>query len=131
MKTYYALIIGILVSAFYSFMASADDRTMRVSVYGFYSFGNAFSPSTSVTATIAVSAGTSTNENPSVISFYVEYSDDLRNWTPLHSALDLTDTNRETTVMSTMTYDLPVLFFDPKAGMSSHRFYRSVEVSSP
>jgi hypothetical protein len=102
---------------------------MHLSFYGFLTNGSAFSPPVSVTAEVSVSAGSSTNQNPSSISFYVEYSDDLKQWTPLHSALNLSDTNTDTTVYSTMTYGLPVIFADPHVLDSPHRFYRAVEVA--
>jgi len=106
-----------------------DDRTMHVGVHGFYTTSNWLSSTASATSEITVSAGSPTNQNPSSISFYVEYSDDLTQWTPLHSALDLSDTNTDTTVLSTTTDGLAAFFFDPHAIDSSHRFYRSVEVA--
>ena len=104
------------------FAALADDRTMRVSVYE-------LEGSPPATALIGVSAGYATNPNPSTICFYVEYSDDLTNWTGLHS-FDPTGTNTEPTVVCTMTYDLKVLFYDLQARRSAHRYYRAVEVAA-
>lgn len=105
------------------FAAFADDRTMRVSVYRLEGAPPA-------TALLGVSAGSATNPIPSTICFYVEYSDDLTNWTGLH-AFDLTGTNTEPTVVCTMTYDLTVLFYDLQASHSTHRYYRAVEVATP
>ena len=106
--------------------AQADDRTMRVSVIQLQ--GPAGAPPAA--AFIRVSAGYATNPNPSEICFYVEYSDDLTNWTAL-SSWDFTGTNTERSVVCTMTYDLGVAFCDLQAGRSAHRYYRAVEVPTP
>ena len=127
MNTYRKIGVGVLLAGLWAISTSADDRTLRVSIYGFENSGSPFSPPISVTSIIGVSAGSSTNQNPSSISFYVEYSDDLSQWTPLHSAFNLNDTNTETTVVSTLTEGLTAFFYDPNALTSSHRFYRAVE----
>jgi hypothetical protein len=98
-------------------VALSDDRTLRV---GFQSLtGNPPSG-----ATVEVTAGSVTNQDVSSISFYVEYSDDLVSWTPLHS-FDLSGTNTEPTIASCLTVGQTALFVDEHG--SQHRFYRAVE----
>lgn len=97
----------------------ADDRELWVSV-------NSLTGNPPSGAVIGVTAGSPTNQNFGTISFYVEYSDDLSNWTPLHS-YDLSGTNTEPTIASNvLTLGVTALFVDE--GSSQHRFYRAVVV---
>ena len=100
-------------------VALADDRTMRVSI-------QSLSGSPPSGAVVGVTTGSATNQNPSTIAFYVEYSDDLVSWTPLHS-FDLSGTNTEPTIATNLTIGVTALFVDEHA--SQHRFYRAVEVT--
>ncbi len=100
-------------------VALADDRTMRVSIQSL----DGDPPRGTV---VGVTTGSVTNQNPSPISFYVEYSDDLVSWTPLHS-LDFSGTNTEPTIATNLTIGVTALFVDEHA--SQHRFYRAVEVT--
>ncbi len=77
-------------------------------------------------AVIGVTAGSAGNPSPSMISFHVEYSDDLSSWTPLHS-FDYSGTNTQPTIATNLTIGQTALFGDVQAGSSSHRFYRAVQ----
>jgi hypothetical protein len=96
----------------------ADDRTMRVGIFGFLG--------APPTATIlSVTTGSVSNQNPSAISFYVEYSDDLVDWKPFH-IFDSTVTNTSPTIVTNQTNGQITLLLDETACV--RRFYRAVEI---
>jgi hypothetical protein len=95
----------------------ADDRAMRVGIFGFLG--------APPTATIlSVTTGSVSNQNPSPISFYVEYSDDLVDWKPFH-IFDSTITNTDPTIITNLTNGQMTLLLDET--VSARRFYRAVE----
>jgi hypothetical protein len=98
--------------------ALSDDRTLRVSL-------QSVTGSPTSAAVVGVTAGSATNQDVSSISFYVEYSDDLTCWKPLHS-FDLSGTNTEPTIASCLTLGQTALLVDEHG--SQHRFYRAVAV---
>ncbi|HEY3932119.1 MAG TPA: hypothetical protein VGM58_07095 [Verrucomicrobiae bacterium] len=109
--------IGLILILLFQIGIRADDRTMHMGIYEF--FGNP--PAATI---VSVTTGSVSNQTPSSISFYVEYSDDLQNWKPLPSfALGNTDT--DAVIATNLTNGQMALFFDENA--SSHRFYRAVE----
>ena len=69
--------------------------------------------------TVAVTAGSATNTNPNLITFYVEYSDDLVSWWLLLGG--------QTT---TYTYGMRLLVIDFDAPTNRQRFYRAVDITS-
>jgi hypothetical protein len=109
--------IGLLLILLFRIGIQADDRTMRMDISGF--LGNP------PTATIvSVTTGSVSNQTPSSISFYVEYSDDLLNWKPLPSFAP-GNPNANTVIATNLTNGQMALFLD--GNVSSHRFYRAVE----
>jgi hypothetical protein len=95
----------------------ADDRTIHMGIYGFV--GNP--PSATI---VSVTTGSVSNQTPSSIAFYVEYSDDLQNWKPL-SSFAPGNTNTDAVIATNLTNGQTALFFD--GNVSAHRFYRAVE----
>jgi hypothetical protein len=109
--------IGIILILLFQSGIQADDRTMHMGISGF--LGNP------PTATIvSVTTGSVSNQTPSLISFYVEYSDDLLNWKPLPSFAP-NNTNTDAVIATNLTNGQMALFLD--GNVSSHRFYRAVE----
>jgi hypothetical protein len=109
--------IGLILALLLEDSVLADDRTMHMAISGF--LGN---PSTATV--ISVTTGSTSNQTPSSISFYVEYSDDMSKWVPLPSfAPD--NTNTDAVIATNLTNGQMALFLD--GGTSAHRFYRSVE----
>ena len=110
-----------LVCLFLIFLSQAgilaDDRTMQMSIYGFLG-----APATATI--VAVTTGSASNQTPSSISFYVEYSDDLSKWTPLPSFAP-GNTNTDAVIATNLTNGQMALFLD--GNVSLHRFYRAVE----
>jgi hypothetical protein len=104
---------------FVALAALADDRTLTMSISSLLGSPPSF-------AVIGVTAGSAGNPSPSMISFHVEYSDDLSSWTPLHS-FDYSGTNTQPTIATNLTIGQTALFGDVQAGNSSHRFYRAVQ----
>ena len=72
---------------------------------------------------VSVTTGSISNQNPSEISFYVEYSDDMMSWKPFH-IFDGTVTNAAPTIITNLTNGQTALLLDET--MSIHRFYRAV-----
>jgi hypothetical protein len=115
MKTIRFLSISLFVILLLQFVVLADDRTMQLSIQNLQ--GNP--PNGAV---IGVTAGSATNQNPSTILFYVEYSDDLLSWTPLRSL----DVGQTPTIATNLSNGQMAIFVDEHA--SPHRFYRGVQI---
>lgn len=97
--------------------ALADDRTMHIGISGFLG-----EPATATI--VSVTTGSVSNQSPSTISFYVEYSDDLLNWKPLPSFAP-GNTNTDPVIATNLTNGQMALFLD--GNVSTQRFYRAVE----
>jgi hypothetical protein len=97
-------------------LVGADDRTLNVGIYGFLG-----APPTSTI--VSVTVGSVSNQNPTMIAFYVEFSDDLSSWKPLQSFNACT--NGQPTIATNLTNGQMALFLDGTT--TSHRFYRAVE----
>jgi hypothetical protein len=115
---------GMFMAVFFATItvASADDRTMHLRIGSIE--GN---PPRSVV--VEVTAGSQTNRDPSRITFYVEYSDDLSSWKPL-SSFEFYGTNTQASIVTVYTYGLSVGFVDLWASRSQQRYYRAVEITS-
>lgn len=115
---------GMFIAVFFATItvASADDRTMHLRIGSIE--GN---PPHSIV--VEVTAGSQTNRDPSRITFYVEYSDDLSSWKPL-SSYDIYGTNTQASIVTVYTYGLSVGFVDLWASRSQQRYYRAVEITS-
>ena len=109
--------VGSILILLFQIQLVADDRTMHMGIYGF--LGN---PATA--AIVSVTTGSASNQTPSSISFYVEYSDDLLNWKPLPSFAP-GNTNTDAVIATNLTNGQLALFYD--GNVSSHRFYRAIE----
>lgn len=110
-------LVGLILVLLFQIEILADDRTMHLGMYGF--IGN---PATA--AIVSVTTGSVSNQTPSSISFYVEYSDDLFSWKPLPSFAP-GNTNTDAVIATNLTNGQMALFLD--GNISSHRFYRAVE----
>ena len=83
-------------------------------------------------AIVAIGVLVNSPTNPPGICYYVEYSDDMTNWIPLHT-FDSSGTNTVPTVVCLTNHaDFYYnIFYDVQAWRSPHRYYRSVETVSP
>lgn len=110
--------VGIIAILLFPAGTRADDRTMHMGIHGFV--GDP--PNATI---VSVTTGSVSNQTPSSIVFYVEYSDNLQNWKPLPSFAP-GNTNADAVIATNLTNGQTALFFD--GDVSVHRFYRAVEI---